>query len=261
MNGNYSKIKFEEHFDGQVYRIILSSPKGNVLDSVMMGEISNVFSRARENRHLKIMVFEGEGKHFCFGASVEEHRKERAPAMLEQFHGLFYSMIDLGVPTASIVRGQCLGGGMELAIYCDFVFAESTAVFGQPEIKLGVLPPPASIILPLKAGQRCADRLVLTGESIYAKTALELGIATFLIPEGKEGWEFVKDWLRDNIIPKSASSLRYARACERMYFHDAIKKFLPMIQEMYLKKLMESHDANEGINAFLEKRPPVFEDK
>jgi cyclohexa-1,5-dienecarbonyl-CoA hydratase len=261
MAEGYKKIILETPFDGQVARIILNSPKGNVLDGEMMGEISRVLDEARGNKHLKLLVFEGAGKHFCFGASVEEHRKENAPRMLEQFHGLFYSMIDLGVPAASIVRGQCLGGGMELALYCDFVFAEPTAVFGQPEIKLGVLPPPASIILPLRSGQAAADHVVLTGDAVDARRAFELGIATVLVPEGKDGWEFVSAWIQETILGKSAASLRHARSCARMHFHERIREILPRIQAVYLEKLMETHDANEGIRSFLEKRKPQFNDE
>lgn len=257
----FKKIIVENHFDNQVARIILSSPKGNVLDSEMMSEITGVLADAGKNRDLKLIVYEGAGKHFCFGASVEEHTKENAPKMLEQFHGLFYRMIDLGVPVASLVRGQCLGGGMELAIYCDFVFAESTAMFGQPEIKLNVLPPPASIILPLRIGQARTDELILTGDSVDAKRAREMGIVNYLIPEGKEGWVYVSGWISETITGKSAVSLRHAKSCARMHFNSRIKENLPKIQKIYLEKLMHSHDANEGINAFLEKRKPVLKNE
>ncbi len=217
MVAEYKKIVVENHFDDQATRIILNSPPGNILDGEMMDEIARELSQLRGKAQLKIIVFEGAGKHFCFGASVAEHRRESAAGMLERFHGLFYAMIELGVPTASIVRGQCLGGGMELVLYCDFVFAEMTAVFGQPEIKLGVLPPPASIILPLRSGQAVADQLVLTGETIDVRRAFDLGLVTYLVPEGKDGWQFASAWIEEVILPKSAVSLRHARSCVRMH--------------------------------------------
>jgi len=252
----FKKIIVEDHFDGQAMRIILNAPKGNVLDGAMMAEIMAALEGAASNRNLKIIVFEGAGKHFCFGASVEEHTREKAPKMLEQFHGLFYRMMDLAVPAAALVRGQCLGGGMELAVYCDFVFADATAVFGQPEIKLNVLPPPASIMLPLRLGQARADEIILSGESIDARRAFEIGVAGIMIPEGRDGWEFVSDWISKVITPKSAASLRHARRCARMHFHDRMREVLPRIQKVYIEELMATHDANEGINAFLEKRKP-----
>lgn len=258
---DFNKIRVEDHLDGGVKRIILDSPKGNVLDSEMMSEITSVLDEAKSLHRLKLIVYEGAGKHFCFGASVEEHTKENAPKMLEQFHGLFYRMIDLGVPTACLVRGQCLGGGMELAIYCDFVFAEPTAAFGQPEIMLGVLPPPASILLPLRIGQAGADEIVLTGATVDARRAFEMGIVNYLVPEGKDGWEHVSGWIGENIRKKSASSLRHARSCVRMHFNEQVKKHLPEIQKIYLEKLMATDDANEGIQAFLEKRKPAFKDR
>jgi cyclohexa-1,5-dienecarbonyl-CoA hydratase len=251
----YKKIIVEDLFDGQAMRIILNSPKGNVLDGAMMSDIMAALEGAGR-KDLKIIVFEGAGRHFCFGASVEEHTRERAPGMLEQFHGLFYRLMDLGIPTAAVVRGQCLGGGMELAIYCDFVFADSTAVFGQPEIKLNVLPPPASIILPLRIGQARTDEIVLTGESLDARRAFEVGVASIMVPDGREAWEFVSEWITKTLLPRSASSLRHARRCARMHFHDRIRETLPRIQKVYLEELMATHDANEGIQAFLEKRKP-----
>jgi len=255
---DYKKIIVEDHADGQVMRVILNSPKGNILDGEMMGEIHGALGEAGGRKDLKLIVYEGAGKHFCFGASVEEHTRDRAPKMLEQFHGLFYKMIDLCIPTAAVVRGQCLGGGMELVIGCDVVMAEPSAVFGQPEIKLNVLPPPASVILPLRIGQARADELILTGMSVDARRAFELGIATLLVPEGQEGWAFAQRWIAENILPMSASSLRFAKRCARMHFHGRIRELLPQIQKVYLEGLMATHDANEGIQAFLEKRKPVL---
>ncbi|MBM4321184.1 MAG: hypothetical protein FJ125_14845, partial [Deltaproteobacteria bacterium] len=174
------------------------------------------------------------------------------------FHGMFFRMIDLAIPTAALVRGQCLGGGMELAIFCNFLFAESTAVFGQPEIKLGVLPPPASVILPLKVGQANADLLTLTGATITAERAYQLGLVTHLVPEGEDGWAQLSGWAAGAIVPLSGASLRRAGAAVRGRFDEELRGRLKQVERLYLDDLMATHDANEGIASFLEKRKPCW---
>src|SRR4030042_4822442 len=141
-------ISVEKHFDGAVTKIILNSPKANILEAAMLGEILCALAGMSNDKDLKLIVFEGVGKHFSFGASVQEHTKENSAMMLHSFHGMFHQLVRLAVPTMAVVRGQCLGGGMELALFCNFIVADRTAMFGQPEIILGVFPPPASVLLP-----------------------------------------------------------------------------------------------------------------
>ncbi len=256
MSGTYEKIKVTEHLDGAAWRVLLDAPKGNVLDSVMMADIHAMLDEAATHGRLRLIVYEGAGKHFSFGASVEEHVRQRAGQMLSAFHSMFLRMADLAIPTAALVRGQCLGGGMELAIFCNFLFAEATAVFGQPEIKLGVLPPPASVILPLKVGQANADVLAVTGASVAAARAYEMGLVTHLVPEGEDGWEHVSGWAAKNVAPLSGASLRRAVRAARAHFNDVLRARLPEVERLYLEDLMQTHDANEGIASFLEKRKP-----
>ena len=151
------KVLIESLFDGQVVRLTLNAPKANILDSKMMSELKAALDDLRGQPQVKLVQFVGAGDHFCFGASVPEHTRENAPRMLEQFHGLFYALADLAIPTAALISGNCLGGGMELALMCNFIFADRTARLGQPEINLGVFPPPASLLLPMKIGQARAD--------------------------------------------------------------------------------------------------------
>ena len=215
-----------------------------------------MLDEAGRHGELRLLVFEGAGKHFSFGASVAEHVKEKAGEMLSAFHSMFLRMADLAIPTAALVRGQCLGGGMELAIFCNVLFAETSAVFCQPEIKLGVLPPPASVILPLKVGQANADVLAVTGASVPASRAHEMGLVTHLVPDGEDGWEHVSGWAAKNVAPLSGASLRRAVRAARMHFNDVLRAKLPEVERLYLEDLMETHDANEGIASFLEKRKP-----
>jgi cyclohexa-1,5-dienecarbonyl-CoA hydratase len=252
------KIKVRRDHDGQVLRIVLAFPKGNVLDAQMMGEICACLDAEASAPGLKAIVFEGEGKHFCFGASVPEHVKEKAPEMIRGFHGLFKQLLATGIPTFALVRGQCLGGGMELAAFCNFVLAEPSAVFGQPEIVLGVFPPVAALILPGIVGQSRADDLVLTGRSIDAQTALAWGLVHAVAEDGEK---LLGEALAKHFLPKSAESLRHANRAVRESWHRELPAALDRMEKAYVVDLMGTHDANEGIAAFLEKRAPKWESR
>ncbi len=258
---DFQLIKLDSLFDGTVKKITLNAPKGNVLEAAMLKEIVAALDSMADDSDVKLIVFEGEGKHFSFGASVPEHTKDKAPMMLEAFHGMFYKMVDLAIPTMAVVRGQCLGGGMELALFCNFIVADQTAMFGQPEIVLGVFPPPASVMLPLKVGQSCADDMILSGASINSVEAYRIGLVNVLAIEGEDAWDSANNWIEKNIVPKSAIALKMANKASRMRFFEIIRSDLPKMQDLYLKELMETEDANEGIAAYLEKRQAVWKNK
>ncbi len=254
------KLLQEYSHDNQVMRITLNSPKGNVLDAAMMTELQEVLDSFKEQPHIKLIQFIGEGKHFSFGASVAEHTKENAPQMLKQFHQLFYTLMDLSIPTAALISGQCLGGGLELALMCNFMFADKTAKFGQPEISLGVFAPPASLILPMKLGQSHADDMLLTGKIIDVDFAYKIGLVCSVSNDKETMLTDVDNWVVKSILPKSASSLRFANKAVRRTFNRTLKKHLQELEKMYINKLMETQDSNEGINSFLERRTPKWKD-
>jgi len=213
----------------------------------------------KDKKEIKLITFEGASKHFSFGASVEEHRKENAAAMLDSFHRLFFTMMELSIPALAKVSGQCLGGGMELALFCNFIFADKTAILGQPEIVLGVFPPPASILLPMKIGYAKAEELLITGKRISVEEAKSLGLINEIYENRDTMDGCVDEWITKNILPLSSSSLRYAVRASRVFLNHILSKFLPELQKLYVHDLMETHDANEGITSFLEKRKPIFE--
>lgn len=253
------KIRLEYSHNNTVANIILDDGKGNVLDNTMMLELLDCFKTFKTNTNLKLITFQGEGKHFSFGASVPEHTKELAEMMIKTFHQLFLDIIDLGIPTMAKISGQCLGGGMELALICNFLFADKSAKMGQPEIILGVFPPPASILLPLKIGYARAEELLLTGKTIDTEEARNIGLLNYVFDNKDDLNSETEVWIEKNIIPKSASSLRYGVKAARIKFNHIVGNFLPQLEYMYVKQLMETKDANEGINSFLEKRQPVWE--
>jgi cyclohexa-1,5-dienecarbonyl-CoA hydratase len=255
MAGNHEKIKVETTHEGQVLRITLATPPANILDGQTMAEIVACLGEEGASQDLKAIVFSGEGKHFCFGASVAEHQKDQAPAMIAGFHGLFKQLLALETPLVALVRGQCLGGGMELAAFCNFVLCEPSAKFGQPEIQLAVLPPVASAILPGIIGQLRADDIVLTGRSIDAETAREWGLVHAVADDGEA---LLGELLDSHLLPKSAASLRFANRAVRHRWHAALGQTLDEMERLYIGGLMETADANEGIACFLEKRKPEW---
>ncbi|MFQ6677589.1 MAG: enoyl-CoA hydratase-related protein [Fidelibacterota bacterium] len=254
-----NKIIKEELFDGQVIRFTLNAPKANVLDAEMMEQLQSGLGEISTN--VKLIQLTGTGEHFSFGASVTEHTKENAPKMLRQFHSLFKTMINLSIPTMAMVSGQCLGGGLELAIFCNFLFLDETARMGQPEIMLGVFAPPASLILPMKVGQAKADDLLLTGRSMKPKEVMSSGLGTQLFEDNQSMIKGADSWVEKHILPKSASSLRFSNSAARTIFHETLKEKLDKLAEFYTNELMETRDANEGINSFLEKRKPRWKNK
>ena len=250
------KIKVRREHDGQVLRIVLAAPPGNVLDAQMMGEIVACIDEEAAHPGLKAIVFEGEGKHFCFGASVPEHVKEKAPEMIRGFHGMFKKLLATAIPTFALVRGQCLGGGMELAAFCHFILAEPGAKLGQPEIQLAVFPPVAALILPDLVGQAHADDLVLTGRSVDAATAHAWGLVHAVCESAEKTLE--EELLAKHLLPKSARSLRLANRASRSRWYESLPSRLDAMEKLYVGVLMETADANEGIEAFLAKRPPQY---
>lgn len=252
------KIKVSYLYDDTVANIVLDDGKGNVMDHIMMEDLQNVFDSFSEKKNIKLIVIEGAGKHFSFGASVEEHQKEFAGAMLNAFHKLFYTLRDLSIPVAAKVTGQCLGGGMELALMCNFIFADKTAKFGQPEIILGVFPPPASILLAEKIGLARAEDLLITGKTITADDAKSIGLLNDVFYDKETLNAGLSNWIETNILPKSASSLRFAVKAVRAKMNHILSNFLPQLESMYVNQLMQTEDANEGINSFMEKRKPVW---
>ena len=241
--------------DGQLLHLTLNAPKANILDSRMLAGIGDALDRQAQGKALKAIAFEGEGKHFCFGASVEEHQADQAAAMLETFHGLFRRLSALAIPTAAIVRGQCLGGGLELAAYCSWIFANPSAHFGQPEIKLAVFPPMASILLPWRLGGGRGLDLCVSGRSIDAEEAERIGLIHSVADDPTSEFEA---FFAENIKGLSASSLRIAERAVRMPLARSLELDLPQLEKLYIEDLMQTHDATEGITAFLEKRAPRF---
>lgn len=242
---------------GAVWRVTLATPKANLLDIEMSAQLSSIFDRAREARALKAILIEGQGAHFSYGASVQEHLPGKCEAMLRGFHRLFYQLLELNVVTLAAVRGQCLGAGLELAAFCHRVFASPDARLGQPEIALGVLAPVASVALAERVGRSPAEDLCLSGRSIAAEQALLIGLVDEIAEDPAEA---ALGYVREFLLPRSASSLRIAARAIRSGYARRFREELAEIERLYLEDLMSTKDAVEGLEAFLEKRDPSWSD-
>lgn len=242
--------------DGAIWRVTFGATKGNVLDCATMGELNAVFREARTAPALKAVCLEGAGAHFSYGASVQEHLPGQVEPMLAAIRQLAFDILDSDVVVVAVVRGQCLGGGLEVASLCHRIVASATASLGQPEITLGLFAPIASLVLPERIRRADAERICLTGQPVGAAEALAIGI----VDEVSAGDPMVDAlaWLRTHTASKSASSLRLAVRAIRMPFAARFKAMLPEIERVYLEQLMPTHDAVEGVQAFLEKRTPVW---
>lgn len=254
----FNKIKLDFLNDNQVLNLTLNVPKGNVLDQEMMVELTQVIRQEGQGSSVKALIFQGQGEHFSFGASVPEHQKEFVAEMLATFHQLFRTLIETSKPTFALVRGQCLGGGLELAAFCNWIFASEDSKFGQPEINLAVFPPVASIILPYRIGQSATDDLILSGRSFSAREAKELALVYSV---SKDPQKELSEFISKNILPKSAAALQFAVNSSRYEMYQAFLKNIEAVEKMYVLDLMATEDANEGIRAFMEKRKPAWKNR
>lgn len=242
--------------DDQVLRLQLNRPKANIVDAAMIGALSEALAAHAGDERLMAVLLDAEGPHFSFGASVEEHLPDQCAEMLRKINALLLQMIEYPVPIAAAVQGQCLGGGLELACAASPIVAAPDAMLGQPEISLAVIAPAASCLLPERIGQAQAEMLLLSGKSVDADRAKQIGLVDEVSDTPTEA---ALAWIDKNLIGKSASSLRIALAAARLDYVERIKAKLAAVEKMYLEVLMQTKDPVEGLTAFLEKRDPVWQ--
>jgi cyclohexa-1,5-dienecarbonyl-CoA hydratase len=242
--------------DGALLRLRLARPKANVIDAAMIAALRSTFSSHAQNRGLLAVLIDHEGPHFSFGASVEEHLPEHCEPMLKALHALIQAMLDWPRPILVAIRGQCLGGGLELAMAGHLLFVSPDARLGQPEINLGVFAPAASVLLPLRIGQARAEDLLITGRSVDGATAAAWGLATAVADDPAAA---ALAYFDAYLAGKSAAALVHAVRAVREPFADLARARLEDVEALYLEKLMSTRDASEGLRAFLDKRQPRWE--
>lgn len=250
-----ARLRVESHEEGAVRQLILDAPKANVIDAAMTGALAEAFKQAAADPQVKAVLLEGAGGHFSFGASVEEHLPEQVAGMLSAFHDLFRTMAESRLVVLAAIRGQCLGGGLELASFAHRIFAAPSARLGQPEIRLGVFAPAASVLLPERLGRAVAEDLCLTGRILEAEQAHAVGLVDELAEDPTEA---ALTYVRESLASHSAASLRCAVAAVRLGLTRRLHDDLDEVERLYLEDLMATSDASEGIRAFLEKRRPTW---
>ncbi len=243
--------------EGALLRLRLDRPKANVLDAAMISALKGAFGAHGANPSLRGVLIDAAGSHFSFGASVDEHMPGQCAAMLHGFHALILEILRSPVPVMIAIRGQCLGGGLELASAAHLVFATPEARLGQPEIQLGVFAPAASCLLPERIGLAAAEDLLLSGRSISGVEALAMGLVTSLSDDPEAA---ALDYFDRFLAPKSASSLRYAARAARLDLTARVAGKLAAVEDLYLNGLMQTCDALEGLTAFIEKRETRWKD-
>ena len=242
--------------DGALLRLRLARPKANICDAQMIGALQHALDENREQPGLRGVLLDAEGPHFSFGASVEEHLAERCAAMLSSLHTLILALAGFPVPVLVAVRGQCLGGGLEIALAGGPIFASPDARFGQPEIKLGVFAPAASCLLGWRVSAVAAEELLWSGRSIDGDAALRLGLVQSLADDPEAA---ALAWFDEHLAPLSAAALAFAVAAVRAPRLRELRQRLAEVEQLYLERLMKTRDANEGLAAFLARRSPVWE--
>ena len=240
---------------GGVAKITLDRPPLNILTIAMLTELGHALRDAANKEGVHALVLCGEGKGFSAGVDIREHLPETIEAMLAAVHDALMAVLDAPVPVVAAVHGPCLGGGMEVAMAADLVYAADDATFGQPEIQLGVFPPFAAALYPSWFGRARAAELVLLGETMSAKDAFARGLVTGVVPAAELTAKV--DAVCAKLAALSPSSLRIAREALRLGgSHRPVA--LPAVEALYRDKLMKTEDAREGLAAFLEKRAPKW---
>ncbi|MBM3567845.1 MAG: cyclohexa-1,5-dienecarbonyl-CoA hydratase [Alphaproteobacteria bacterium] len=251
-----SPVRAARERDGRLLRLALARPKANVLDEAMIAALGAALDREAGDPRLGAILLSHEGPHFSFGASVEEHMPGRFAAMLRGFHALILRLATSPIPVLVAIRGQCLGGGLELAAAGHLLFAAPDAKLGQPEIQLGVFAPAASCLLPERIGPAAAEDLLLSGRSIGAAEAATLGLVTAVAEDPEAA---ARDYFERHLAPKSARALRFALRAARMGLVERLAAKLAAVEALYRDELMQSRDAVEGLEAFVAKRQPAWE--
>ncbi len=257
MAGDYRTIRCE--FGAEVARITLNRPPLNIMDIPMLEELHNALARIHSDNSAKVVAISHEGKAFSAGVSIQDHTPAKVPEMIEKFHAIFRLLNSLAPPTLALVDGMALGGGCELAVFCDMVIASDRATFGQPEISVGVFPPVAAVIFPHLVGRNRTLELLLTGEVVKAQEAQAMGLINKVFPTEdfhQKASEFI-----GKLTSLSAPVLKLTKRAVDLALYAQVTEGLALVEDLYLGELMQTEDAHEGLNAYLEKRKPVWKNR
>src|SRR5580692_6910222 len=242
-----------------VARLRLHNPPLNVIDIQMMEELKDALTEIELQPDITVIILSGAQKAFSVGVDVAAHTPDKVEEMLGKFHAVIRALVASRKVSIAAVHGHCLGGGAELAMVCDLVYTSELATWGFPEIKLGCYPPVAVTALAALVGQKQAADLVLTGRNITGREAAAIGLAN-AVPAEVDLEHTVQEAVQ-HLSQLSPAALAITK--KAIYAWDSIHfdKGLARAEKIYLDELIKTEDAAEGIDAFLETRPPVWRGK
>ncbi len=244
---------------GPEARLTLDRPPLNVLNLEMMEELESALSDIEGAEGARVLVLDARGKAFCAGVDVRDHMGEAVKPMLDLFHRVIRRLWHYPLPSISVVRGAALGGGCEVAVSCDFVLASESATLGQPEVAVGVFPPPAVALFPRLCGLAAAKDLIMTGRIVGADEASSLGLVTKVAAE--EALDIETAGLVELLSAKSLPVLRLVRKAILSSVDPPLDEALSRAESIYLEELTRLEDSEEGLKAFTEKRKPEWRDR
>jgi cyclohexa-1,5-dienecarbonyl-CoA hydratase len=245
--------------EGALTEICLNRPPVNVLNIEMMREVTEALLGVEKDHSVKLLVLSGKGKAFSAGVDVGEHHPKKVEEMIETFNGMFFALNRVEAPSLALVRGAALGGGCELALFCDMVFASDKAKFGQPEVRVGFFPPIAAAILPRLVGRSRAIEICLTGRTFGAEEAYRWGLINCFFRD--ETFEQDVKKIVDDILASSPLVLRFNKRAIDLGHALPFKQSYEKINSLFLGELMKTDDVLEGISSFEEKRKPEWKNR
>ncbi len=250
-------VKLVRSAEGRVATLTLDRPPLNILDLEMIAALDGHLADLAGDSSLQILVVRGAGERaFSAGVSVQDHTPDKVESMLQGLHGAIRKLADSDAATIALVSGHCLGGGMEVALACDLVLAAEGAKFGQPEIKLGCYPPVAAALYPRRIGVGRTLEMLLSGRNVSCEEAERLRLVHWRLPADRldpKLASILEDFLQWS-TPVARLTKRAVRAGRDLPFHEA----LDATERLYLNDLCRTEDMSEGIQAFLDKRPPIW---
>ena len=245
--------------EGDVGHLTLDRPDHNLLNERMLSELAVGINSLGDRNNIKLIILDSATKAFCGGIEIGEYTQRRVFQLLDAFHGAFSAMLDTSKPLLVVVNGPAFGGGAELAALGDLVIATPKAKFAQPEIKLGVFPPLAAAILPYLLGPKQALELVLTGETMSAERARELGLVNWLVPE--DGLQKKIEEVTAKVTAQSAPVLTMAKKAIMGSLGLPLRDGVRGSMKVFLNELAELEDSQEGLRALVEKRAPKWKNR
>ncbi|MBN2076358.1 MAG: enoyl-CoA hydratase/isomerase family protein [Dehalococcoidales bacterium] len=240
-----------------IAKLVINRPPVNVMNQETLGELCSALEELAKDDETRVLLIRGEGeKAFCAGVEVGDHVGDKMPVMMKEFGRIFKLLRNLGKPSIAVVNGLALGGGCELVLGCDLAVASEKAKLGQPEIILGGLAPAAAPLLPRVMGEKKAFEVLLLGESMNAVDAERFGLVNKVVPI--EELDSVAEEMAQKFLKMSGLSVKLVREAFYECAETAnLDKALDTAVELGIKS-WETHDGQEGLKAYMEKRDPEW---